>query len=267
MCTCFVVHGERTFIGMNFDISERPIKLVYQKDSQLIVLQEEQGQFLPAFGINKSGTFMNLHMVEANEAGKYRRGKNCVHIMKLFEDILGEKLALREVPAFVDDHAIVNVPGHSVQSLIAGKDLQACVVEPGKRAINVATVNQNFLVMTNFSLSERNEDECMAGEVPGADRYQAVSERLASLQEEMELTTGFSVLQDALQHGGDFPTQLSLIVIPDEGLVYFALHGNFKKIYSFAFHDQQIRTEKGFLGPRETSLTKKGVKISELALW
>ncbi|MED4753070.1 hypothetical protein [Brevibacillus choshinensis] len=267
MCTSFVVHGERTLIGMNFDISERPIKLVYQKDSQLIVLQEEHGQFLPAFGINKSGTFMNLHMVEENEAGKYRRGKNCVHIMKLFEDVLGEKLALADVSAFVSDHFLVNVPGHSVQSLIAGRNQQAWVVEPGKGALDVANVDPNFLVMTNFSLFERNENECITGEVAGADRYQAVSKRLTSFQEQLELETCFSILQDAVQKDGDFPTQLSLIVVPDEGLVYFALHANFEKIYCFSFHNQHIRTEKGFQSPLQSTLTKKGVAISELASW
>lgn len=267
MCTSFVVHGERTFIGMNFDLSERPIKLVYQRDSQLIVLQQEQGQYLPALGVNKNGTLMNLHIVEANEAGMYRRGKNCVHIMKLFEDIMGEKLALADVPAFVEDHAIVNVPGHSVQSLIAGKDQQAYVVEPGKRAIDVATMNQHFFVLTNFSLSERHEKEDMTRQLHGADRYQTVSERLTSLQEQLEPDRCFSILQAAVQQGGDFPTQLSLLVVPDEGLVYFALHANFEKIYRFSFHDQHIRTEKGFQNPMQCTLTKKGVTISELAAW
>lgn len=266
MCTSFAVRGEQTWIGMNFDISARPIKLIYQKDSQLIVMQEEQGQFLPAFGINKSGTFMNLHMVEANEAGAYRRGKNCIHIMRLFEDVLGEKLSPAEVAAFAADHQIVNVPGHSVQSLIAGREL-ACVVEPGKRVIDIAGSDQQALVLTNFSLSDAKENDSLSKEAPGADRYRIVSDRLAVLQEELDVDTSFSILRDAVQQGGHFPTQLSLVVLPEERLVYFALHTNFAKIFCFSFDDQLIRTTKGFDSPKESILTRKGLLISELAGW
>jgi hypothetical protein len=94
MCTSFVVYREKTVIGMNFDISKRPIKMVLRDDNQLIILQKENEQFLPAFGLNKNGTFINLLSVDPNEEGKYRRGKNCVHIMKLFDDVLGVRIEL-----------------------------------------------------------------------------------------------------------------------------------------------------------------------------
>ncbi len=266
MCTSFVVKGDRTWIGMNFDISARPIKLVYQKDSQLLVMQEEQGQYLPAFGINQKGTFMNLHMVEANAAGAYRRGKDCVHIMRLFEDVMGEKLAPGEVTSFVNDHLIVNVPGHSVQSLVAGTEV-ACVVQPGRQVIEITSSDRQTLVLTNFSLSDAKEKDSPVSDAPGADRYRIVSERLASLQTVLDVETSFSILEDAVQQGGDFPTQLSLVVLPEERLVHFALHGNFAKTYCFSFDDRHIRTTKGFFSPKECILPRKGLLISELAGW
>lgn len=263
MCTSFVVSRKGTFIGMNFDISARPIKLVYQKDGQLLVLQEEEGSFLPALGINQNGTFMNLHMVEANEAGMYRRGKNCVHIMRLFADVLGGKLAPADVPAFVEKHTIVNVPQHSVHSLIASSDGQACVVEPGEKVIELSPEERDFLVLTNFSLSASPGEGCS----PGADRYQTACERLAAVRDSFELENGFSILKDTAQQDGSFPTQLSLLAVPEEGIVYFTLHANFEKIYCFTFEDQQIRTKSGFQKPAHEVLTRKGILLSELASW
>lgn len=267
MCTSYVVRGERTWIGMNFDISERPIKLACQKDSRLIVWQEEGGQFFPALGINKSGTFMNLHMVEANEAGRYRRGKDCVHIMKLFDQVLGEKLALEDVPGFADNHSIVNVPGHSVHSLIAGEGRRACIVEPGKKTLDFALEDGQFVVQTNFSLCAVRENGGIAADSTGADRYRTVFERLAAIQGKVDVETAFSLLQEAAQRTGGYPTQLSLVALPDEAAVYFALKARFERVYRFSFDDRQIRTERGFLHSRQGSLAGKGLLISELDSW
>jgi hypothetical protein len=72
MCTSFVLYSDKTYIGMNFDISDRPIKLSMRGTDQFLVFQKDGPSFFPAFGINRSGTFMNLLMVDPNEAGKYR---------------------------------------------------------------------------------------------------------------------------------------------------------------------------------------------------
>ncbi|MFD2370836.1 hypothetical protein ACFSO0_12955 [Brevibacillus sp. GCM10020057] len=267
MCTSFVYQGSHTCIGMNFDISDRRIKLVCQKDGQLLVMQEDGGQFYPALGINKNGTFMNLQMVEPSEEGKYRRGKNCVHIMKLFADVLGEKLALTDVFTYVDQHAIVNVPGHSVHSLIAGMG-QACVVEPGKKALGSAAIaDEPFMVLTNFSLFARGEQENGQSEAMGADRYRVARERLLAVQEPFEPAAAFSILRETAQHGGAFPTQLSLVAVAEEGVVYFTLRADFAKVLRFSFHDRLIQTESGFTWHRQLPLTNRGVLISELAGW
>lgn len=267
MCTSFVSYGDRTLIGMNFDISDRAIKLVYQKDSQLLVMQQEKDAFFPALGINKSGTFMNLHMVEENAAGAYRRGKNCVHIMKLFDDVLSEKLALEDVPAFASDHAIVNVPGYSVHSLIANGERRACLVEPGRKPLQLDSEDVKFVVQTNFSLMDAKDSKGAADGSYGVERFHLANERLASVQGRVGVEDGFSVLQETAQLRGDFPTQLSLISVPEEGVVYFALQADFERIFSFSFHDQQIRTKQGFQTSRNSPVTRKGVLLSELSGW
>jgi hypothetical protein len=252
---------------MNFDISDRPIKMIVQGEGQLLILQSDNGQFYPAFGMNRSGTFMNLLMVDPNEEGMYRRGKNCVHIMRLFEDILSEKIGLSALGAFLDNKAIVNVPSHSVHSMIAGKNRRTVVVEPGRGGIDMNEIDPDFMVLTNFSLSENRDRDYKNVTGPGSDRYQRAYETLTAHKESFTRRKGFDLLKETVQHSGDFPTRVSLIFIPEEGRVYFTLHGDFTKIFKFSFATNQIETEKGFTNPHNVALTKKGVLLSELQSW
>lgn len=264
MCTSFVSYGENAIIGMNFDISQRPIKVVLQGDSQFIILQSENGQFFPAFGVNSNGTFMNLQMVEPNDEGTYRRGKNCVHIMRLFEDVLGERIELSSLDTFLEEKTIVNVPNYSVHSLIAGKSRRAFIVQPGRNNIPLDSVDQEFLVLTNFSLRAGNEQASCDVQGHGQERYSKAYEMLKRNTGSFTKEIGFSILNETAQREGDYPTQFSMISIPEDKAIYFTLNADFSKVYEFSFADQQIRTYSGFLESNQLSLTKKGVLLSDL---
>jgi hypothetical protein len=267
MCTSFVVNSEQTVIGMNFDISRRPIKFVLHNDNQLFILQSEDGQFLPAFGMNKSGTFMNLLMVEPNDEGKYRRGKNCVHVMRLFDEVLSEKIQLPLLPDYLNMNTVVNVPNYSVQSMIAGIDRHSYIVEPGKKNLDLNAIDSDFMVLTNFSLSSHTDDAFEQVSKPGNERYKKAYDSIVRDKETFNSDKGFSVLKATAQHGGEYPTQLSMISMPEESLIYFTLNGDFDKIYEFSFVNNQIRTSIGFVNDKNYTLTKKGILLTELETW
>ncbi|MBD2868262.1 hypothetical protein [Paenibacillus arenilitoris] len=267
MCTSFAVHRDRTFIGMNFDISDRPIKLALRGEDQLLVLQGENGNDYPAFGMNGRGTFMNLQMVDPKKEGLYRRGKNCVHMMRLFEDVLSGRLEPTALQSYLDGKTITNVPGYSVHSLIAGKGRHSVVVEPGRGSVEPDEAGRDFVVLTNFSLSNRKDRTFTDVQGAGSDRYTKAYESLSAHKESFTTERGFALLQETVQREGEYPTQLSLVFIPEEGTVYFALRADFTKIYSFSFETNQIRTAKGFASPKQLALTKKGVSVSELQSW
>jgi hypothetical protein len=267
MCTSFAVHLEKTFIGMNFDISKRPIKIIFQDDDQLIILQNENGQFFPAFGLNANGTFMNLLMVDPIEDGKYRRGKNCIHIMKLFEDILRGRIEMSSLKDFLDGNAIINVPNYSVHSMIAGKNRKTFIIEPGRKNIDFDSVDRDFMVLTNFPVSENMDKEYTNVNGPGHDRYIKAYETIEINKESFGIESGFSLLEGTVQHDGDYPTQLSMIFIPEESKVYFTLNGSFEKVFEFSFTNKQILTMKGFTGANNILLSKKSVLLSELETW
>lgn len=264
MCTSFVCYSKKTYIGMNFDISERPIKLSMRGADQLIVTQKEGSRFLPAFGFNKSGSFMNMQMVDSNETGKYRRSKNCVHINRVFDDVLGRKTNPTELEAYLHDKVVVNVPNISVHSLIAGRERIAHVVEPGRTTLSFDGTSQDFLVLTNFPLVDFVDRDYREVTGSGAERYKTCYKLLSESQQDFNLEQGFSILGETTQTDGDFPTQLSTLAIPEEGLVYFVIKREFAKRYLFSFADDTIRTTESFVHQYQLVLGNKGVLISEL---
>jgi hypothetical protein len=267
MCTSFAVHSEKTVIGMNFDISRRPIKIVLIGEDQLLVLQNDDGQFYPAFGMNSSGTFMNLLMVDPIEEGNYRRGKNCIHILKLFDEVLSGRIEMSELNKYLSNHAIVNVPNHSVHSMIAGKNRETYIVEPGRKNLDIKSSSRDFMVLTNFPLSDSIDYEYKNVTGAGNDRYIKAYEAIINGKETFNIATGFDLLKETVQQSGDFPTQFSMIFIPEDSKVYFTLNGDFTKIFEFSFITKQIQSVKGFTSNNSLMLSKKGVLLTELEVW
>ncbi|MBB6672801.1 hypothetical protein [Cohnella nanjingensis] len=260
MCTSFVVHGERTFIGMNFDISDRPIKLARHGEHQLIVRQQENGSYYPAFGLNRAGTFMNLQTVEPNEAGRYRRTKDAVHTMRLFEDVLGEKIRLSSLGDYLRMKAVVNVPNYSVHCLIAGMERQGYIVEPGRGNLALDEAEDpDVMVLTNCALTD--------GSAPVDERYETANRAIRLRKAAFDPAAGLAVLAETAQQEGDYPTQLSLVSVPEEGLMYFALRRRFDRIFVFRFDDDTIRTHAGFERACSWPVTKQGIDLADLDIF
>ncbi|GAA0722592.1 hypothetical protein GCM10008905_14270 [Clostridium malenominatum] len=263
MCTSFVVHSKKTFIGMNFD-NKNPIKIMIKDDNQFLVLVNENGQFTPSFGCNRNGTFMNTLMVDSNEDGKYRRGKNVIHIMRLLEDILGEKIKPDSLRDLFKNNLIVNVPNYSVHSMIAGKNKDAYIVEPGRNNIDISSFNRDFMVLSCFPLSDYIGEDYTKVKGTGAERYKKAYEMIIKNHHSFNIDVGFSILKETMQQEGDYPTQFSMVSIPEENVIYFTINGDFTKGFEFSFLDNKIRTGFGFAEKNSYLLSKKGILLCEL---
>lgn len=264
MCTSFVLQREKTYIGMNFDLSTRPIKMALAGDGQLIISQKENGRFLPAFGLNKKGTFMNLQMVDPNEEGKYRRGKNCLHIVRLFDEVLSGKVDASALSAYLKEKEVVNVPDYSVHSLIVAPNHKSYIVEPGRQYLDENSTENDFMVLTNFSVIDRLDQDFETLDGPGSERYKKVYLALQNSEDDFSAEEGLNILRKTAQLEGDYPTQLSLIYSPEEQTVYFTINGDFNKKFQFCFLENKIKTISGFDKESEILLTKKGILLSEL---
>lgn len=267
MCTSFVIHAERTYIGMNFDISERPIQLSFKKQSELRIAQKEAGQFLPVFGINREGCFMNLQMVEPDEQAVYRRAKNSMHIIKLLDHVLADQPDQPALGQILQEKTILNVPNISVQSLITQPDRSVTVLEPARANMSFAKEQKRFVALTNFRLSEFQDQPYSEVYGDGAERYTTCYRLLEQYQDEFSLEQGFATLAATAQQEGDFPTQLSMLALLDDGLVYFALQRDFQKLFEFSFESGLLQTFQGFTSQQQHDLNKSPITIAQLAAW
>jgi hypothetical protein len=252
---------------MNFDISDRPIKLSLSGFDQLLIFQKDGSSFYPAFGINRSGSFMNLLMVDPNEAGKYRRGKGCVHIIRIFDDILGGRVSPDGLDSYLMDKTVVNVPEISVHSMIAGRDRRAYVVEPGRANIPFTSESSDFLILTNFPLSDFIDRDYRDVTGNGAERYKTCFEMLSERKHAFNVNHGFVILEATSQSAGDYPTQLSMLAVPEDETVFFATKRDFGKRFVFSFEDNTLRLQSSSTQQEGFILERKGILLSELEQW
>jgi hypothetical protein len=123
------------------------------------------------------------------------------------------------------------------------------------------------MVLTNFPVSDNFDNEYKNVKGPGNDRYIKAYEVITNNKETFNIPTGLNLLKDTAQQSGDYPTQFSLIFVPEESKVHFTLNGDFTKIFEFSFINKQIQSIEGFTSNNSLKLTKKGVLLSELEDW
>ncbi|XSG77378.1 hypothetical protein ACP8Y2_10255 [Herpetosiphon llansteffanensis] len=248
MCTSFAINQHQALVAMNFDLEPRPIALSMPNPGQLLILQAEQGQWLPAIGLTSTGRFMNLQMLPATAAGAYRRGKDVLHIMKVFEQFLAGTIDF----AALQSQQIVNVPNHSVHSLLRDEHGQIGILEPGQTGL---VQHDQSLIQTNFSNST---PAASLSQQPSADRYLRCQQLLD--QQQPDVDHAFAILAATQQHAGDFPTQLALVFEPKQQTVWLAQPSQLSQRWRFTFGDQQL-----VVGDQAYQLSKKRLLLSSIS--
>ncbi|MDM5317434.1 hypothetical protein QUF49_15595 [Fictibacillus sp. b24] len=207
---------------------------------------------------------MNLQMVDPNEEGRYRRGKKCVHIMRLFEEVLSGKVDASALPAYLREKEIVNVPDYSVHSLIAAPNQMSYIVEPGRQFLDSNDAKTDCMVLTNFSVIDHLDQNLETLDGPGSERYKKIYSEIQNSDAEFSAEEGLNILRKTAQKEGNYPTQLSLIFCSEENTVYFTIKRDFNKKFQFSFLENKIKLMLGFEKESEILLTKKGILLSEL---
>ena len=253
MCTSFALKNPQPLVAMNFDLAARPIALSMPNPHQLLILQSEQGQWLPAIGMTSTGCFMNVQMLPATAAGAYRRSKDVVHMMRIFEQLLADELSIAELETLLQQKQIVNVPNHSVHSLLRDTHGQIAILEPGQSSL---IQHDQALIQTNFSLHSPAIADL--AQQPSADRF-LNCQQLLNVQQEPSVEQAFAILAATAQATGDFPTQLAIVFEPAQQAVWLQQPSQPALTWRFSFVDQRL-----VCGERVYQLNKKRLLISSL---
>ncbi len=225
MCTSFVWRKDDVFVGMNFDNNGMPFSVGTKNPSQFIVSVDGGRGKTPSFGVNSDGIFINNLMVDSNGKGLYKRAsKKVTHTSKLTGDILGRTILPDEINLYLESTEVVNDPNFSVHNMLADKEGNVWIVEPGRGIIHSTAEKSKFFVMSNFSLCDFGGEGTPEGD--GADRY-LVAEDMLQKCNSMSVDSAFQILEAVRQSAGEWQTAFSMVYSQKENAVYYCYNGEF----------------------------------------
>jgi hypothetical protein len=241
VCTSFVYRKEKILIGMNFDNDGKDFKVSPAHGHDFLVSVKVNNVFLPSFGINRKGTFVNDLMVDSNGAGKYKRQNDKRWVTTaLVNFIMEAQTGFEELDNVLQRVAIVNAPNSSTHQMIVDQQGNACIVEPGRRNIFSEPRATDWVVMTNFPLSDYPEFVPLNATGSGVNRYLKTLQLLQFFDGQMTVERGFEILKSVKQDGPIWNTELSLIYDGAKQELFYCLDQNFDGIVKYDFGAQNI---------------------------
>jgi hypothetical protein len=186
----------------------------------------------PSFGINSKKTFVNNLIVDSNGNGLYKRiGKTRTLNVYLIKSLLEENIEINDLDNYLDTMEIVNSPNLCTHNLIADKNGNVWVVEPGRGNIKNKTNESLYFIMTNFSIIDYNAGEKYTD--CGFDRYINVKKYLDK-KSELSVKDAFCALEKVKQDG-ECKTEFSIVYSKNENKVYYCYNADYKNILEYKF--------------------------------
>ena len=232
MCTCFVDRRNDLLIGMNFDNNGMKFEINTSiPNSFMVEIYTDFGK-QPSFGINSQKTFVNNLFVDSNGNGLYKRiGKTRTLNVYLIKSLLERNIEINDLDNYLDTMEIVNAPNLSTHNLIADKNGNVWVVEPGRGNIKNKTNETSYFIMTNFSIIDYNAGKKYTD--CGFDRYINVKKYLDK-KSELSVKDAFCALEKVKQDG-EWKTEFSMVYSKNENKVYYCYNADYKNILEYKF--------------------------------
>ena len=261
MSTSFVVRKGKIMIGMNYDSGDTIWKLSDLGLGHLTVLVKYFGGWVPAFGVREDGTFINEVKVDPLPEPEQKHPSEKVWTTRrLVEHVLrGEE----KIPELINRIEVINAPETSMHNMVVCPSGDVYVVEPGRRVIKSPRDESPFFLMTNFPISRYKGAGTGLVEIKlsqpvnsafaarsaisnnGGERYEAARQLLLELPEDYQVTDVFPVLDASVETDTDRRTTLSMLAVPEDGVVYFKGIGSDAKILTYYFQDGVIKNDLG----------------------
>jgi hypothetical protein len=234
MCTCFVNRGNDLIIAMNFDNDGKKFEINIKNPKSFFVdiYPENIPGKHPSFGINSQRTFINNLYVDSNGKGLYKRiSKTRTLTVSLVKDILEDKIKSNDLDNYLGAMEIVNAPNLCTHNLIADKNGNVWVIEPGRGKIKNMVNESPYFIITNFSLIDYNEGKKYTEY--GFNRYMEVEKYLKKIKT-LTIKNTFEILEKVKQ-AGEWKTDFSMVYSKNQNKVYYCYNCEYKDILEYEF--------------------------------
>lgn len=266
-CTCFAVYFDKVYYGMNFDYPDVEIKIVIGKTSQgkrFLMNFEQNSGFVSTVGMNDKGLFSSEQMLYPENYNPNPRGPNEVYVWDIFEYATANCDNVQQIIDYMDTRRLIQGSDICLHSFVADKSANAIVIEPGNTGNLITSINDDFLIMTNFPIADFTGRPYNEVTGAGADRYIAAFEYISQNRNSFGYDEGIETLRRTLQTSGGYPTQCSMLFDPENNEVYVAFKNDFAKIWKVSINDGTIVSHSGFNNIISMDLGPTGILASEL---
>jgi hypothetical protein len=263
-CTSFAVYSQETWYGMNFDYPETDIKFLIIQDGNRKLFRAEFGTGGYICGINESGLFTNYQLLYYNQGEPAFSGSNILSFGELNDHSLNNFSTVIEVTDYIGDRLLVPSWDLNLHTLFADKTGGAIVAEPFGLVNGITTVQNGFIVMTNFPNYEFIGEAYNSVYGVGSGRYIAAYGYIQDHFSGFGYENGFETLRRTVQSEGDYPTQISFLFDPVHMEIYFCLDRDFSRVWKVSFENGTLETYSGFSGHITHTIGASGIWASDL---
>lgn len=264
-CTSFAEYSDKILYGMNFDFPDTPVRLnFYEEDGlKIFYTQFKDGENFYMFcAMTNKGLFIPSQIQYPSLPAKDKLGENDISIGDLPAQVLPfERVSQVRELLKTKRLAPMSFPIHV---MVADKFGEAMICEAGEEENQYVTVQDKFLVMTNFKHSDFIGTPYTEVIGTGADRYMKAYETITEKLDGFSIDNGWEVLKKTVQTNPSSQTLMSIIHDPIEGIVYFTLKRDFGKVWKVSLEEGSIETLSGFDQPYQVIIPKEGILSTEL---
>lgn len=274
-CTSFALYGPQIFYGMNFDYFSIPLKFLIESNmgmntfhlsflyDQTVEDPEYKDYFAKTCGINSKGLFCASQEIEPYIEGHKQAGKSEVHIDDQYEAI-SRYSSVDQIEKIIKGKQWIQFIGPSIHNLFADINGNAIVTETDNNENFITHIENEFIVMSNFSnhgLAGKFYKEAVGA---GADRYITAYNNIMENMNSFSVDKGFELLEKVSLREKDCSTQCSMIFQPQTNHIYIAVYQNFETIWKVSLSNKTIETHRGFDKYFQAQLGEDGILASDL---
>ncbi|WDP84644.1 MAG: hypothetical protein HUN05_05365 [Desulfobacter sp.] len=273
--TSFALYGPQIFYGMNFDYFSIPLKFWIESNlgmnifhlsflyDQTIDDPEYKGYFAKTCGMNSKGLFCASQEIEPHIEGQKHAGRSEVHIDDQY-DAISKYFGVDQIKQTIKGKKWIQFIGPSIHNLFADIQGNAMVTETDNNENFVTWMDNEFIVMSNFSnhgMAGKSYQEAVGA---GADRYIAAHDYILENMNSFSVDQGFRLLEKVSLNEKDCSTQCSMIFLPQTNHIYICVYQDFKTLWKVSLENKTIETHQGGNPNFQARLGKTGILASDL---
>ncbi len=276
-CTSFALYGAQIFYGMNFDYFSIPLKFLIESNmgmnifhlsflyAQTVDDPEYKDYFAKTCGINSKGLFCASQEIEPHIEGYKQAGNSEVHIDDQYETI-SRYSSVDQIEKNIKGKQWIQFIGPSIHNLFADIKGNAIITETDNNENFITHIENEFIVMSNFSNHGLIGKFYKKAVGTGADRYITANDHIMEDMNSFSVDKGFELLEKVSLREKDCSTQCSMIFQPQTNHIYIAVYQDFETIWKVSLNNRTIETHRGFNKHFQARLGEDGILASDLKL-